>query len=270
MRRTYGYFTSTLIFLLICLSNMRAQDTIMIPLKIKTGLEVSGPVLNYFDKNTLNVEGYFSVDLNEKFSAVLGGGYLNYKYSQFNYEYFNKGTFIRAGMDMNLLKPKKSQGRYWAGIGMRYGLSMFTSEVPYFTKDNYWGSIASSIPRKRNTGHFVEFTPGVRAELFRNLCIGWTISIRKMISVNSPRNLRPIYMPGYGDGGKSVTTGISYFIVWNIPYKKKQVIIQPEEPEEEDIIEPPPNQEIQNNRQQQYPNNNSGSRTPGSRSDMRY
>ena len=264
MRKTYGYFISALILLMTCLPDLRAQDTIMIPLKIKIGMEVSGPVIYYFDKNTLNTEGYLSLDLNEKYSAVLGGGYLNYKYSQYNYEYYNQGSFIRTGIDMNMLKPKKSQGRYWAGIGLHYGLSIFTSEVPSYTKENYWGSVSSSIPRERSMGHYVEFTPGVRAELFRNLSVGWTISIRKMISVNSGSNLKPIYMPGYGDGGKSVTTGLSYFIVWNIPYKKKQVIIKPEEPEETDIVEPTPDPSLQNNRQQQFPSN----RSPGSRPSM--
>ena len=111
-------------------SGVSAQDTIPMPLKIKIGLEVSGPAIYYINKNILNEEGYISVDLDEKRSVILAAGYLNYKYSQYNYTYLNKGSFVRLGMDFNLLKPDKSLGKYWAGIGLRYGLSRFNSASP--------------------------------------------------------------------------------------------------------------------------------------------
>lgn len=123
MRRISAYFISLLLIFFSSLLQALAQDTILIPLKIKIGLEVSGPAIYFSEKNILNTEGYVSVDINEKYSAVLGGGFLNYKYSQYNYEYLNKGIFILAGVDINLLKPEKSMGKYWAGIGLRYGLS---------------------------------------------------------------------------------------------------------------------------------------------------
>ena len=56
------------------LIQVHAQDTIPIPLKIKVGLEVSGPAIYYSDKNIFNEEGYISVDLDEKRSVVLAAG----------------------------------------------------------------------------------------------------------------------------------------------------------------------------------------------------
>ena len=238
MRRTYVYFISLLLILFSSLVQVYAQDTILIPLKIKVGLEVSGPAIYFSEKKNLNAEGYISVDLNEKRSVVLGAGYLNYKYSQYNYNYLNKGFFVRTGIDFNLLKPEKSMGKYWAGIGLRYGLSLFTSEVPSFQQENYWGTTSSSIARKTNWGHFIEASPGVRAEVFRNFSMGWTISLRMLLYTGTGKDLRPIYFPGFGNGGKTFSTGLSYFIVWNIPYKKINVILKKEVPEEtEDTVE---------------------------------
>jgi hypothetical protein len=92
-------------------------------------MELSGPAIYYSNKKTLNAEGYISLDLNEKRSLVFDAGYLNFKYTQdstqHNYSYRSKGSYIRVGMDFNLLKPDKSQGKYFAGIGLRYGLSRF-------------------------------------------------------------------------------------------------------------------------------------------------
>jgi hypothetical protein len=232
MRRTYAYFISLLLILISSLLQIHAQDTILIPLKIKVGIEVTGPAIYLSEKNILNVEGYISADINEKASVVLGAGYLNYKHSQYNYEYLNKGIFIRTGVDFNLLKPEKSLGKYWAGIGLRYGISNFNSEVPSFQQETYWDTTSFSIAKKTNWGHFIEVSPGVRAEVFKNFSIGWTISLRMLLYASTGKDLRSIYFPGFGNGGKTVSTGLNYFIVWNIPYKKINAIIKKEVPEE--------------------------------------
>jgi len=234
MRRTYAYFISLLLILQSGFDHAYAQDTLLIPLKIKVGLEVSGPAIYISDKNILSAEGYISVDNNEKISWVLGAGYLDYKYSQYNYDYQSSGIFIRAGADFNLLKPEKSLGKYWAGIGLRYGLSVFNSETPSLKQDNYWGTTSSSIAERINWAHFLEASPGVRAEVFRNFSMGWTISLRMLLHTGTGKDLRPIYFPGFGNGAKSFSTGLNYFIVWNIPFKKITVITKKEVPPEPD------------------------------------
>jgi hypothetical protein len=237
MRRISAYFISLLFIFFCSLKTNYGQDTIIFPLRIKAGLEVSGPVTYFIEKNNLNAEGYISADINERVAAVLGGGYLRYKYSQYNYDYLNNGIFVRAGVDFNLLKPDKSMGKYWAGVGLRYGISRFTSEFPTFKKENYWGVTSSSIPKNTSWGHFIEASPGFRADIFRNLSIGWNVSLRMLLYAGSEKDIRPIYFPGYGNGAKTFTFGLNYFIVFNIPYKKINVIIPKEVPEETDETE---------------------------------
>jgi hypothetical protein len=169
-------------------------------------------------------------------SYVLETGSLKYKYSQYNYDYMSKGVFTRLGVDFNLLKPEVSKGKYWAGIGLRYGLSVFSSETPLFQHENYWGTVTSSVPSKTSLGHFLEIAPGVKTELFKNFSMGWTIRLKLLISGGGGKDLRPIYFPGYGNGGNRTTAGISYYFTWNIPYKIKTVITKPEVPEE--TVEP--------------------------------
>jgi len=231
MRRISAYFISLLIFLPA--GNLIAQDTVLFPLKLRAGIDIAGPGIYFSDRNNLSLEGYFSFDKSEKMAYVLEAGYLNYKFSQYNYDYTSKGVFARLGVDFNLLKPEISRGKYWAGIGLRYGISLFNSETPSFQHDNYWGTVTSSIPPKKAMGHFIEVAPGVKTEIFRNFSIGWTIRLKLLISGGGGRDLRPIYFPGYGNGGKRTAAGISYFITWNIPFKTKTVITKPEVVEEE-------------------------------------
>jgi hypothetical protein len=212
-----------------------AQDTIPIPLKVNIGIDVYGPAVYYSNKNVLNTEAYISVDLSESKAIVVNAGTSDYKFSQYNYSYTSTGKFIRIGMDFNLLKPDKSQGKYYFGIGLRYGLSSFNSEVPFFDKTGYWGTTTSSIPSKKTLAQFVEISPGVRTEIFKHFSMGWSIGMRLLISSGSGSDVRPIYLPGFGNASKIITAGINYFLVWNIPFKTKNVILKkpaPEEPED--------------------------------------
>jgi hypothetical protein len=234
MSKTFAYTISLAVFLTFFKCQVKAQDTITYPLNIHAGFEISGPAIYYSNKNLQSLEGYVSVDLNEKRSVNLGIGYLNYKYSQYNYSYMNKGSFVRLGIDFNILKPEKSMGKYWAGIGLKYGLSRYNSETPELSKENYWGLTSSSIPARSNWGHFVEVDPGMRAEMFKNFSMGWTISIRMLVHAGGSKDLRPIYLPGFGNATKTISTGLSYFIVFKIPYKKITVVPIKEEPEEDE------------------------------------
>jgi len=250
MCKISAYYFSLLLLLCCTFARVQGQDTIPITLKIKLGIEASGPVIHYFNKNILNTEGYIAIDLNEKRTATLAAGYLDYTYSQYNYTFLNKGTFIRLGMDFNIMKADKSLGKYFAGIGLKYGLTRFTYEVPFIEKTNYWGTTSSSIPRKTCWGHFIEADPGVRAEIFKNFSMGWSVSIRMLLYTNTGADLKPVYLPGYGDASKNIATGMSYFLVWNIPYKRIKAIMKKEAPPETDDTDDKSTTGTTNNRQQ--------------------
>ncbi|HPF02732.1 MAG TPA: DUF6048 family protein [Bacteroidales bacterium] len=209
-----------------------ATDSVDIQLKIRAGVEIAGPAIYLTDKNILNLEAYCSFDLNEVRSIYAGAGFTDYHYSQYNYSFSAKGSFLKAGMDFNLLRPEMAEGRYWAGLGLRYGISRFSYETASFSYENYWGSTTSSVPRQSAWGHFIEASGGFRAELFKNFSIGWMVSARKLIYSGADKHVSPIYFPGYGESGSSFSFAINYFLTWNIPYKKIRVQIKPEPVEE--------------------------------------
>lgn len=239
MKKTYVYIISLAAFFIVLPSQGQESpappDSVVVPLKIYAGAELAGPVIYFTDRSTLNFEAYLCGDINEKMSAYLSGGWSDYKYTQYNYDFLLKGSFLRAGVDFNLLRPEKAEGKYWAGTGIRYGLSRFTSETPELWHENYWGRVTSSLPERKDWGHFLEVSGGFRAELFRSFNIGWTVSVRKLIYTGAPKDTRPVFIPGYGETGKSFAFGINYYISFSIPYKKIKVQIKPEpveEPEE--------------------------------------
>lgn len=197
-----------------------------------------GPAVSYSNKNVRNTEAYISVDLDESKAIAVAAGTSSYKFNQYNYSYISSGKFIRVGMDFNLLKPDKSRGKHYFGIGLKYGLSSFNSEVPFFEKTGYWGTTTSSLPSKKTLAQFVEISPGVRTEIFKNFSMGWSIGMRLLVSSGAGKDVRPIYLPGFGNAAKVLTAGINYFLVWNIPFKTKIVILKKPEPEEPEETNP--------------------------------
>jgi hypothetical protein len=218
MKKISAYFISLLLF--AASLQVQAQDTVPVPRSIKAGIDLYGPLYNIYNSKIKSYEGFISVETDTGKAVVLEAGYLDYEYSQYNYDYLNKGVFIRAGMDFNMLKPETAVGKYYAGLGLRYGLSIYSTEVPSFKSSNYWGTVSGSVPKKGSVAHFLEVSPGIRTELFRYVEIGWTVRLRFLIYQNAGKDLKPVYIPGFGNATKTFSPGINYYIIISIPYRK--------------------------------------------------
>jgi hypothetical protein len=218
MRKISAYIIS--IALITSGSLASAQDTIPFVYKIKIGADVFGPAYYIYDQNNLTAEGFISVDIDTNKAVVFEAGYHNFNYSQYNYDYHTSGVFFRAGVDFDFFHPEVSKGQYWAGVGLRYGLSVFSYDVKRLEYENYWGTASSSLPPTTYAAHFVEVSPGIRTELFRNFSIGFCVRLRILIYAGTSPDLKPIDIPGYGNGTKRFSPGLNYYLIWSIPYKR--------------------------------------------------
>jgi hypothetical protein len=232
-RRTCIFFIS-----LFLLSETVAvsQDTVTVPLHVRAGFDISGPVMKLVTKDLISYGVAASADINSSIAATAGFRYSSYRSSDVLYDFMSRGLSFTAGADYNFIKANVSQGRYSAGIGLRYGLSFYREEAPMLRYTNEWGAGETSVPAESHTGHFMEITPGVRAELFRGVTIGWNLYMRLLLSAGAGKDLKPVWMPGYGPGTSGMTTGAEYYVSISIPYRKIKVYIKPKvrETEEEE------------------------------------
>ncbi len=232
-RRTCIFFIS-----LFLLSETVAvsQDTVTVPLHVRAGFDISGPVMKLVTKDLISYGVAASADINSSIAATAGVRYSSYRSSDVLYDFMSRGLSFTAGADYNFIKANVSQGRYSAGIGLRYGLSFYREEAPMLRYTNEWGAGETSVPAESHTGHFMEITPGVRAELFRGVTIGWNLYMRLLLSAGAGKDLKPVWMPGYGPGTSGMTTGAEYYVSISIPYRKIKVYIKPKvrETEEEE------------------------------------
>lgn len=141
-----------------------------------------------------------------------------------------KGTYFKAGFDYNIYKNWLDMENMIT-LGMRYGVSSFTQELnsysiynphPYFDES---GVITVSRKYSGLSAHWVEFVAGVKAEVFDNFFMGFTLRLNRLVSNKKPSDFDNLYIPGYnrtydGDFGVGFNYTVSYFIPI---YKKKNL-----------------------------------------------
>ncbi len=223
-KRTCIFFIS---LLLLGSPAVLSQDTVTVPLHVRAGFDLSGPVMKLTGRDLTSYGVLASADINSSLAVTAGIRYSSFSASEVIYDFRSRGLSFTAGTDYNFIKANVSQGKYYAGIGLRYGLSFYSEEASMIRYTNEWGAGESSIPAGRHTGHFLEITPGVRTELFRGVTIGWNLYMRLLISAGAGKDLKPVWMPGYGAGTSGMTTGAEYYISFSIPYKKIKVYVKP-------------------------------------------
>jgi hypothetical protein len=230
-RRTCIFFIS---LLLLPVTSVLSQDTVTVPLHIRAALDVSSPVMKLVNKELISYGVTASADLNSSLAVTAGLRYSSYNSSKAIYDFSSKGLSFTAGTDYNFLKANVSRGRYYAGIGLRYGLSFYSEEARMIRYTNEWGAGETFMPAGRHTGHFLEITPGVRTELFPGVTAGWNLYMRLLISAGAGKDLKPVWMPGYGRGTSGMATGAEYYISISIPYRKIRVFIKPKTSDSEE------------------------------------
>lgn len=220
-------------FLLLFGGRAVSQDTVTVPLHLRAGFDLSGPVMQFIGNDLTSYGIAASADINSAVAISAGIRYSTFHSTKYNFDFTSKGMSIVAGPDYNFIKANVSAGKHYAGIGLRYGLSFYSEESPVIRYNNEWGAGESSLPLSHHTGHFLELTPGVRTELFPGLTIGWNLYMRLLISAGAGKDLKPVWMPGYGAGTRGMSTGAEYYISISIPYKKIKVVIKPKQEQSE-------------------------------------
>lgn len=216
MRKTYVLFISLLAISLQAVA--QENDTIVVPHSLGIGIELSGPVIYAVDSSIFNLEVQLAWRLNRKYHIVAEPGIAKYSYSQYNYSYKSGGFFLRGGVDINLMKTKSDPGNHFAGIGLRYGIALFSQETPSANWSGYWGEHSFSVDPRFVHAHFIEVSGGVRGEIFRNILIGWSIRGRLLLYQSAGSDARPAMIPGIGSVSKSIIPGFSYHLIWVIPF----------------------------------------------------
>ncbi|MFC2116032.1 DUF6048 family protein [Bacteroidota bacterium] len=240
MKRILKY-TLSLLLLIQLISSLSAQQ--------QKGTRVRGPRIGY-DLASLTLLYFeperkihtFSVDYEawQDIYPVMEFGIQNVEIDRENYHYVSNGIFARGGVDLNLMQYEHHNVYEMFYAGLRYGIAYMTHQAENINiPEEYFGGLygggGPEVDNQANA-HWISLVGGIRAELFKNVFIGWSVLANIKIAQMEDPNMTPYNIPGFGKGDKRATIIINYTIAYRLPlqwYNPKKIVKKRSIPEEE-------------------------------------
>lgn len=137
------------------------------------------------------------------------------------------GIHYKFGFNYNFYKnlPGLNNEIYF---GLRYGISKFNNELLSFRVydiDNNWNNESIVVNRKfsnLNAG-WVELIIGFNAEISKNIYMGISLRVNRLINQEIPSNFTNFFIPGFNKvtENNNFGTGITYNLIYQIPILRK-------------------------------------------------
>lgn len=204
--------------------NSVAQDSI--PKKterygIRVGADISRLARSFYESDYRGFEIVGDYRLSKKIfiAGEIGNEERTDNEAQLNYT--TKGSYFKAGFDFNAYDNWLDMENM-IYIGMRYSVSSFSQQLNSYDIYNtnlYFGENTLTPNQKFDglTAHWIEVVAGVKAEIFRNLFLGFSVRLNYLVSNQKPEDFDNLYIPGFnrtydGNFGAGFNYSVSYFI----------------------------------------------------------
>ncbi|MCD8031441.1 MAG: DUF6048 family protein [Bacteroides sp.] len=231
--------------LLIAFPLLKAQERVASATTHETELEEEVPFYNgllisvdlfgagnkLFGGDYLSSEISIEADLKNRFYPVFEAGFGSTDtWSETGIHYKSAAPFFRIGMNYNTMHKKGN--RNYLYVGARYGISMFTYDVksmeindpifggslgnPNLIDNIWWGSIPYDHSGMSGTLHWFEIVTGVRAHIWKNISMGWSVRLKYKLMSSISEYGNPWYVPGFGKYKSNI--GMTYTITYKLPF----------------------------------------------------
>ena len=198
--------------------------------KIRLGFDLLKPILSSSEGDNLNYEIVSDLQLTENIYLAGEYGLVDKVIEDENINFNSSGSFLRIGFDYNMFEN-------WIGmdnsiyIGLRYGTSSFSSKVLDYNvrnKDSYFSNLVTSefqtIEYSNLSGNWIELLLGIKVETFKNVYLGLSLRLNKLLSDKKPDNFGNLFIPGFNKVTDDNTfgSGFNYTLTYSIPLRKKK------------------------------------------------
>ncbi|MCH5168840.1 MAG: hypothetical protein J1F27_04300 [Prevotellaceae bacterium] len=166
---------------------------------IAVGADIVGFIMKVVGSKFANMEVNARLNILDKYFPVaeLGIGDCHREGAETGNTFSTTSPYMRFGIDYNF--NKKHNGNRLFGI-FRYGFSSFTYDIgnDNFTDPVYGNSVALQLNSQKATAQWLEFGVGVETKLWSIVRLGWSMRYKSRISMKSPDEGTPYFIPGFG------------------------------------------------------------------------
>ena len=193
---------------------------------LRVGVDLHRLTKSLYDSNYKGLEVVADYRLTRRFyiAGEIGNEDKNVADDRLNFT--TKGTYFKVGFDYNSFENWLDMENM-IYVGMRYGVSSFSQTLntyKIYDPTNYYGENIVTSGEKFDglSGSWVEVVGGIKAEIFNNLYLGFSVRLNYLVSNKKPDNFDNLYIPGFNrtyDG--KFGAGINYTVSYFIPIYKK-------------------------------------------------
>ena len=203
------------------------KDTVVIKkiYGLRVGLDLSNPLRSILNKDRKAMEITADFRVKPNLYIVSEIGFLDQFTNEVKYDFQTKGSYFKLGVNYNVYKNWLDMDNE-IYVGMRYGYSNFSQSV-----SNIIINTENSLPPfeqpqtinydNLNAG-WLEFIIGIKAEVYKNIYLGFQFSGNKLLSQKKPENFQNLYVPGFNRVFLNKTGfGFNYTVSYRFPLFKK-------------------------------------------------
>ncbi|MDA9041536.1 DUF6048 family protein [Flavobacteriaceae bacterium] len=198
--------------------------------KIRFGFDLLKPIASSSEGDNLNYEIVGDLQLTENIYLAGEYGSIDKLIEDENINFNSKGSFLRIGFDYNMFEN-------WIGmdnsiyVGFRYGNSSFSNKILNYevrNKDSYFSNLVEdefeTIEYSNLSGNWIEILLGIKVETFKNVYLGLSLRLNKLLSDEKPNNFGNLFIPGFNKVTDENTfgSGFNYTLTYSIPLKKRK------------------------------------------------
>ena len=216
--------------LFLCFSfigfSQEKNDTIREKYGVRVGVDLHRITKSLYDKDYQGIEFVGDYRISQKFyvAGELGNEERTSDDDRFNFT--TKGTYFKVGFDYNSYENWLDMENM-IFVGMRYGASTFNQTLNNYSiydSTNYYGLTILESGEKFDglNASWIEIVGGLKAEVFNNLYVGFSVRLNYLVSNKKPNNFDNLFIPGFNrtyDG--KFGTGFNYTLSYMIPIYKK-------------------------------------------------
>jgi len=201
---------------------------------LRLGIDLSKPITSLVENNHKAFEIQGDMRLANSYYAVMAMGHTDKHGTEDYLDFTTKGSYFKVGVNYNAYKN-------WTGmrnevfIGLRYGMSLFKQTLNSFSPNSHGSYFDTDLltpmtDYKDLSAHWVSLAFGMKVETFKNLFLGTTVEVNKMIASTEPDNFKNLYVPGFqrvyeNNMGISFTYSLSYLIP--LIKKTRKIVVSP-------------------------------------------
>ena len=198
--------------------------------KIRFGFDLLKPIASSSEGDNLNYEIVGDLQLTENIYLAGEYGSIDKLIEDENINFNSIGSFLRIGFDYNMFEN-------WIGmdnsiyVGFRYGNSSFSNKILNYevrNKDSYFSNLVEdefeTIEYSNLSGNWIEILLGIKVETFKNVYLGLSLRLNKLLSDEKPNNFGNLFIPGFNKVTDENTfgSGFNYTLTYSIPLKKRK------------------------------------------------